>query len=188
MKEEISTKAIWNKAGISGAALGLISTAFMFITQAMGTSVTGFWALALSSVMWAAKFGGCIWLMMFFMKRLCREFDNVTGAETFKFGMATALLSALIYSAAYLANVTFIFPDIIEETFNTVLLSSAGMLDSNSMAMMEKMQENFPQTAFFSNLIYCFLYGTLLSSILSRIIPSRDPFAGYDSGNHKDQE
>ena len=188
MKEEISTKAIWNKAGVSGAALGLMSTAFMFITQGMGSSVTGFWALALSSVLWAAKFGGGIWLMMFFMKRLCKEYDNVTGAETFKFGMATALLSALIYSAAYLANVTFTFPDIIDETFNAVLQSSAGMLDSNSTAMMEKMRDNFPQTAFFSNLIYCFLYGTLLSSILSRIIPPKDPFAGFREENQDNQE
>ena len=187
MKEEISTGAIWNKAGISGAALGLMSTTFMFITQYTGTSITGFWALAISTALWTAKFAGGIWLMMFFMKKLCTEYYKVTGAETFKFGMATALLSALIYSGAYLANVTFISPEIVDETFNTVLQSSAGMLDSNSLSMIEKMRENFPQTAFFSNFIYCFLYGTVLSSILSRTIPSRNPFADYESKSTDNQ-
>ena len=54
------------------------------------------------------------------------------------------------------------------------------MLDSNSMAMLEKMEDAYPQIAFFSNLIYCFLYGTVLSAILSRNIPTRDPFANFE--------
>ena len=32
--------------------------------------------------------------------------------------------------------------------------------------------------AFFINLFYCFIYGTILSAILSRNIPPRNPFAG----------
>ena len=188
MNEDISKKIIWNQACISGAVLGLLSTVLMFASQSMGNLQAGFGTLAISTLLWAIKFAGSIWLMMYFMKKLCRNYNNVTGAETFRFGMATALLSALIYSAAYLANITFINTDIIDETFKAVLQSSAGMLDSNSIAMMEKMQENFPQTAFFSNLIYCFLYGTLLSSILSRIIPPRDPFAGYRGENTDNQK
>ena len=54
------------------------------------------------------------------------------------------------------------------------------MLDSNSMSMLEKMEEDYPQISFFSTLIYCFLYGTVLSAILSRNIPERDPFANFE--------
>ena len=51
------------------------------------------------------------------------------------------------------------------------------MLDSNSLAELDGMMDKLPQLTFFSNLIYCFIYGSLLSAILSRNIPSRDPFA-----------
>jgi hypothetical protein len=44
---------------------------------------------------------------------------------------------------------------------------------------MEAYIEKLPQITFFSNLIYCTAYGTVLSFILSRNIPSRDPFADY---------
>ena len=54
------------------------------------------------------------------------------------------------------------------------------MLDSNSLAMLEKMEGSYPQISFFSNLIYCFLFGTVLSAILSRDIPSRDPFSNTE--------
>ena len=37
--------------------------------------------------------------------------------------------------------------------------------------------DRMPQVMFFSNLVYCFLYGTVLSAVLSRNIPPRDPFA-----------
>ena len=44
---------------------------------------------------------------------------------------------------------------------------------------MDTYMENLPQITFISNLIYCFLYGMILSFILSRNIPSKDPFADY---------
>ena len=54
-----------------------------------------------------------------------------------------------------------------------------SMMDSNSMALMDSYMQRLPQITFFSNLIYCFVFGTVLSYILSRNIPSRDPFANY---------
>ena len=53
------------------------------------------------------------------------------------------------------------------------------MLDSNSIAALEKMMGKMSYISFFSNLIYCTLYGTILSFILSRNIPQQDPFANY---------
>ena len=44
-----------------------------------------------------------------------------------------------------------------------------------------KMMGNMPQITFFSNLIYCFFFGTILSFILSRNVPSRNPFADHTS-------
>jgi len=53
------------------------------------------------------------------------------------------------------------------------------MMDSNALSQIDKTMENLPQITFVSNLIYCFLYGTVVALILSRNIPSKDPFADY---------
>ena len=182
MKETVSTRILWNNAGKAGAVLGLTSAAVMFLNQlASGMSSTGLVLLA-SSVLWLVKFAGCIWLMRFFMQRLADRYDGVTGSTSFKYGMMIAFLSALIYSAVLLANMLFISADLTQQQFDQVMQAYAGILDANSISMMEKLENVYPQIAFFSQLVYCFMYGTILSLILSRFIPRNDPFAGYQEG------
>ena len=64
---------------------------------------------------------------------------------------------------------------------NMLMEQMAPMMDSNTMEQMDKMMGNMPQITFFSNLIYCFFFGTILSFILSRNVPSRNPFADHTS-------
>ena len=81
----------------------------------------------------------------------------------------------MIFSAFYLLYTTVINPDIYVEALASVKEAYAGIMPSESMEVLDNI--NFATTGFFSQLIYCFLYGTVLSAILSRSIPSRDPFA-----------
>jgi hypothetical protein len=113
------------------------------------------------------------------MKKHVATHPEVGNKGTFNLGMATALLSALVYSAAAFANIAFISGDAISEQVNLTMQQMGSMMDSNSIALMETYMEKLPQITFFSNLIYCFVFGTVLSYILSRNIPSRDPFANY---------
>lgn len=169
---------MWNTAAKAGLVLGAVSAAYMYVAQLMaGTS--GFMMTLLSFLLWTVKFGGCIWLMSFFMKKHAAAHPDVDNKGTFNLGMATALLSALVYSAAAFANVAFISGDAIAEQMDMMMQQMGSMMDSNSMAMMETYMERLPQITFFSNLLYCFVFGTVLSYILSRNIPSRDPFANY---------
>ena len=169
---------MWNTAAKAGLALGLISTAYMFLTQLMaGTS--GFMMTILGFALWAAKFGGCIWLMSYIMKNFVAEHPKVDNKGTFHLGMATAFLSALVYSAAAFANLAFINNEQLAEEVNLLMQQMGSTIDSNTMSLMERYMENLPQITFFSNLIYCTAFGTVLSFILSRNIPSRDPFADY---------
>ena len=178
MEQNIIRKDMWNTAAKAGLVLGLVSAAYMYLTQLIaGTS--GFMMTLLSFLLWAGKFGGCIWLMSFFMKRHAAAHPEVDNKGSFNLGMATALLSALVYSAAAFANVAFISGDAIAEQVNLTMQQMGSMMDSNSIALMETYMEKLPQITFFSNLIYCFVFGTVLSYILSRNIPSRDPFANY---------
>ena len=181
MEASYSRNELWESAGVAGLALGFVSIAYLALGQllSIGTPSVALSVLIsiLSFILWAGKLVLCIFLMKYFMKKFCSAHPGCINQDSFKFGVCTALLSALIYSAAYFAFVSFISPESIKESFDAAMSSYSSMMDSNSIAAIESMEENFPMIAFFSNLIYCFLFGTILSAILSRNIPSRDPFA-----------
>ena len=180
MEQNVIQKNMWNLAGKAGLALGVVSTAYLFINQWIGQAeLPAAVTMIANGVLWCAKFAGCIWLMMFFMKAYASENKDADNSATFRFGMAAAILSALVYAAFAFANVAFISADLFAEQMDVVMQQMAPMMDSNTMAQMDKTMESLPQITFFSNLIYCFIYGMILSFILSRNIPSKDPFADY---------
>lgn len=180
MEQNVIQKNMWNTAGKAGLALGGLSTAYLFLTQWIGQAeIPAFIQIVFNMLLWAVKFGGCIWLMMYFMKSFSSEYPEADNSRIFKLGMSMALLSSLVYSAFSFANVAFFYPDLFTEQMDMMMQQMAPMLDSNTVAEMDKTMQNLPQITFFSNLIYCFIYGTILSFALSRSIPSKDPFANY---------
>ena len=188
MKENITTGILLNKAGIAGIVLGLVSTAYIFISTGIASITSPVLNTLLTILLWTVKFVLCIWLMIFFMKRLAKSYGNVTNSTTFKFGTTVAACSALIFAAASLANVTIINPDLISRQMEAVVQILGSKADSNTLAALGDMEEFMPEIVFFSNLFYCFLYGVVLSLILSRRIPSNDPFANLEEGNDFDRE
>ncbi|MDO5443533.1 MAG: DUF4199 domain-containing protein [Bacteroidia bacterium] len=178
MERSITKKDIWDSAAKSGLALGAVSIAYLAISQFMASmnSSTGIAVVMslLSILLWAVKFAGCIFLMKLFMLKFAASHEGVTNADTFKFGMATAFLSALLYSGFYLAYVTLIAPDTFTDALAAVSDSYGSMMGSDALETLENM--NLGNISFFYNLIYCFLFGTVLSAILSKNIPSRNPF------------
>lgn len=187
MKDNVSRFALLNNAGAAGAVLGAISAAYMFLSQFL--SGTGaIWAITVTFILWAAKFIGCIFLMRFFMKRFASKYEITDNSATMRFGIVVSFCSALIFAAMNLANVLFISPDMLKEQMDLAYQIYGSKLDSNAMSMLENIEDRMPQITFFSNLTYCFLYGTVLSAILSRDIPSKDPFADFTSGNANKDE
>ena len=197
MERKLNRRLVWNYAGQSGAVLGLATAVIMFANQYSAQFMSSHnlpaAGLAVSALLWIIKFGGCIWLMRFFMLRLCRRHPEATNSDTMVFGTITALLSALIFATFSLANILFISPDLMEQEFDMVLQSYSKFLDYNTLSQVEDMKRIYPQTAFISTLGYCYLYGTALSAILSRHIPKIDPFADFkksgqdDTGNKGDK-
>ncbi len=181
MKENLTKGILWNRAATAGVALGLVSSAYLYLTQSL-SGASSVWMTILNFLLWGIKFAGCIWLMMFFMKRLVSKYNVVDNRATFRFGAITALCSSLIFSAFALANVLIINPGLISETMETAMQAYGSMLDSNSLAVLDRMEDMMPQMIFFSNLVYCSIYGIILSLILSRGIPSKNPFADSDAG------
>lgn len=190
MERAFSRKDLWDAAGKAGLVLGLVSCAYVLLSSLLtrlgGGTGMAFLSTILAFVLWAAKFAGCILLMKFFMKRFADAHPGVDNSDTFKFGMVTALLSALIFAAFDMAYMTWIAPDTMSKALEMVQESYGSMLPAESFEAMEEI--NFGTVTFFTNLIYCFLFGTVLSAILSRNIPSRNPFENPGPYNKPDEQ
>lgn len=170
-------KSIWESAGKAGLVLGGISVAYMIITMLIGKldgNGPAFLLRLLNVVLWIAKFAGCIYLMRFFILKYAESDPTVDNARAFRFGTLTALLSALIYAAFYLAYTSFIAPDTFTQALE--ILQDNPMMDESMMSQMEELMPKMPTYAFFGNLIYCWLFGTILAAIFSRNISSSNPF------------
>ena len=175
MKETVSKSIIWNKAGISAIPMALVPILYSIVTRLLsgaGSAEAAFGSSLLSGVLWMA------WAM----RRLAAGYDGVTNRDTFHYGVAIALFSAILVSAWSLADMVLIHPEFWQEQLNDTIRQLSPMLDSNSQDALSRMEGSFPTISFFTTLIYCFLYGTVLSSILSRNIPRQDPFAGFRDG------
>ena len=114
-----------------------------------------------------------------FMQKLVANYEDVTNRDTFKYGVFIALFSAILFSAMSSINMLYISPDVINESTDIVLEQYSEILDSNSMSAMESMASNMGTISFISNLIYCFLFGTVVSAILSKKIPEVDEFKDF---------
>ncbi len=179
MAEGLNKKTLWNEAGKVGIILGAICIGASLLTLASGFlgggTMVKFLVSVLGFIIWAAKFGGCIYVMLNAMRKLVANYPEAGNRDTYILGTESAFLSALIVAAFSMATV-MLSPDSTKAAFDTVLSQYSSVMDSNSMEAMDSILDNLPVISFFSNLIYCFVYGWILSAILSRRIPSRNPF------------
>ena len=167
-------------AARSGLVLGLISILYMVYTALIGklnASGVGAAVVNVAGVLvWVFKFWLCIHLMKSFMRKFAAGREDVTNRDTFRFGFNTALLSALLYSGFSLAWMLFIQPDMIADSMAAATEMYENMLTEEQLASMEELTPRLPSIMFFVNLIWCWLFGTVLAAIFSRNIPSRNPF------------
>lgn len=175
----IDKKAFWNEAGKTGLYLGAVPIIYLgygSLTNLIGPDRTGIAliAKAFSLLLWIGKLLLCIYIMRNAMLKFYSNHKDADNSNVFSFGCAAAALSALLFSAFYLAYMLFIAPD----TFSTVMemMAENPMMDSNTMDQLESMMPKMPAIAFFANFFYCTLYGVILSAILSRNIPPQNPF------------
>ena len=165
--EKIDSKILSSEAARVALIFGAISGGYIFLNSALALAGSALLVNILSIIIWAGKLVGCILLMRFFMKRLMGSYEGVTRKNLLSYGTLIALFSAIITAACSYIAVQYVFPGQTKEVFDSVLQASNGMLDSNSLAMVEQMEGSFGTISLVSNLIWCFLYGWILSAIMS---------------------
>ena len=175
MKEQINNAHIWNAAARTGLVFGLFSGICLAAKQlAAASGMPASTSTILGIALWGLEFFGCIALMAFFMKKLSRDFDEVTRRDTFRYGRRIALLSGLILAAVQLLLVTTVGRETFETTMEEAMQAYTPMLDANASNALEEMLDMLPVFAFFGQWLWCWIYGTILSSILSRFIPAEE--------------
>lgn len=174
-------KVIWNDALRTGLILGGISIVYTVINILLGKLKGGAAVGVLVNVsgilLWIFKFILCIRLFKVFMQKFACAHEGVTNGDTFRYGMAMAVLSAVLYSAFYLAWVTLIQPDMFKDSIDLAREAYSGIFTADQLESFDELAPKLPGMTFFANLIYCTLFGTVLSAIFSRNIPPRNPFS-----------
>ncbi len=180
MIDETKPVNVWNEAGKTGARLGLLCIVCMAASFLISKIHGGTYMMLLISVLnfiiWAAKFTGCIAIMRRDMARFAMAQHEEERSRAYRFGVASAFLSALIVSAATLANILFISPEMFQATVDAVMNQYSAAMDANGRQALESVSGNLPTISFFGTMGYCFVYGWILSAILSRSIRPADPF------------
>lgn len=173
---------IWSEASMPGLVLGAVSIAYLLlnslITGLAGTGMVAFLIGTLTFVVWAGKFVLCIWLFGFFQKKFAKAHGITERKKIFQYGLVVAGFSALLYSVFSLAYMLYINPEALNASFDLAMQQYAPMMDSSTLESMENLRADMPAATFIVNLLWCFLFGTILSAIFSsKLAPDSDnPF------------
>ena len=184
MKKQLDNTVLWNEAAKAGLLLGAVSIGCLLLKEWTAVAAGQFWQQAAGIVLWAVEFFGCILLMKKVMLSLRDRYQDVRMADTYKLGRRTALLSGLLLASAQ-ALILLKMPQgematMLDQAVQTMKLSSADRDTLDSMV------DRMPLLTFIFQWLYCYLYGTILSSILSRYIFLQKLFGGMDPFNTPD--
>lgn len=167
----------WNEAARYGLIFGGISSAYIYMDRLLVLlGLTGTFGSLLSFVLWAAKFVGCIKLMKYAMRKFSQDNPSAERSDIFRLGRNIAVLSALVFSTFAVADIMYISTEYYQAAYTTIITEMSKTLPAQNVEEMKNMLVDLPKYTFIGNFIYCSLYGIVLSFILSRNIPSQNPF------------
>ena len=167
----------WNEAARYGLIFGGISSAYIYMDRLVVLlGLTGTFGSLLSFVLWAAKFVGCIKLMKYAMRKFSQDNPSAERSDIFRLGRNIAVLSALVFSTFAVADIMYISTEYYQAAYTTIITEMSKTLPAQNVEEIKNMLVDLPKYTFIGNFIYCSLYGIVLSFILSRNIPSQNPF------------
>lgn len=168
--EQINKNILTAEAGKAAVYFGLISGGFIIINFLC----TGWGAFGsiLTSLLSIGKIVGCIWLMVYMMKRLKANYEGVHKRELVSYGTLIALFSAIITAVVTYISYKYLFADSITAIMDELYVQLRSMMSADMVSRMVEMESSMAVYSMMGNLIWCFLYGWILSLIAApRIAP-----------------
>lgn len=168
MKGKLDNTILWNEAAKAGVLFGLVSVSCLALKELAGMSGSNFLTQAALIILWTVEFFGCILLMKKVQLDLRDKYQDVKMADTFKLGRRAALLSGLLLASAQALIILYMPQETMDQLVSAV--SEAMPMGAAQQEQMDGMLDKLPLLTFLFQWMYCFLYGTVLSSIMSRYI------------------
>ncbi len=168
MKGKLDNTILWNEAAKAGVLFGLVSVSCLALKELAGMSGSNFLTQAAFIILWTVEFFGCILLMKKVQLDLRDKYQDVKMADTFKLGRRAALLSGLLLASAQALIILYMPQETMDQLVSAV--SEAMPMGAAQQEQMDGMLDKLPLLTFLFQWMYCFLYGTVLSSIMSRYI------------------
>lgn len=184
MKKEFSSNLSWNTAAVTGLIMAAVTIVLALILS-LCSKIGGVGGSAFSFILSLVKICVCIWVFGLIMKRFYDTVEN-DYVSLQRYGMKVALFSSILVAAWSALDILVFHPGQMEESIAEMQSQMSGMLDSNSLAAMEDILPKLPVISFFSNLIYCFIWGWILATVYARRLCPINPFAGgnpFQGGN-----
>lgn len=189
MRQDIDMRTILNEAAKSGLLLGLFTGVFIYVAMLIGMiNSDSFGAKLMITVVSPAvdaQVSGLPVASEIFMLRFAVANPTLTPRSSFRFGMFTALFSAIIVAGIGLVNITLIAPESMQSAIEAAMQSYSSALSASDQVTLERTLSRLPQISFFSSLVYCFLFGTVAAKIFSASIPPRDIFGEPTDSNEE---
>ncbi len=166
----------WNQAAINGLSLSLVTIIYSLINSVFTPNAF------IAMLLWAIKFGGCIYLLHLFMKQYSAKFEQISYSDSFKYGFIICCFSSVVCAAYSFLSLTLIFPDsvdmVIEQT-QTIL--AQGNYSSEEESAVESVLNRLPQITLFTSLVYYIIIGAITSAIIANYTKKTDPFADFNN-------
>lgn len=155
-----------------GFIFALVSSVYYFIHPAASKLPGGDIILMILQIL---KIAGLIVLMKWIMYKFLLEEPETKKSRLIGLGTLIALVSSILYSSVIYMDMTLISPEVLEVTKDEILrevFNSPGADKKVEMQEAEAFVSMIPIYTFLLNMIYCFIYGTVLSIFLAYRIKS----------------
>ena len=158
---------------MDGLYLSLVTIIYSLVASVFPTE-----SFLIKTLLWIVKFGGCLYLLWFFMKRWSDQYETISYSQSYNYGFIVCLLSSVICACFSYAQVEWIFPGQTEQaiTLAKETMVQQGTLNSSTENIINSFLGNFGRIALFSNLIYCTLFGAIAAAITANFTKKTNPF------------
>lgn len=168
MKKEFSSGVSWNSAAVAGLLMAAVTIILDYMpTLLLSLGAKGFFGGILVFFVRIIKIIACILLFKVLMFRF-NDTVETDYARLQHYGLKLALFSSILVAGFSLVQILVINPETMTQMIQEVENMYQNMMDSNTMAAMEKMMSKLPAMTFFTSLLYCYLWGWILSTSFTR--------------------
>lgn len=188
MSTEITKAQQWSLAAKEGAILASISIGANIITLLAGkiSEPSVFLSLVMTIVTFAvlvAKIAGSYLLL----KKQMTRFGSETGLGMFGYGLKVTLFSSILCAAFTAINLLYLSADTVSQAMDSVMQMYSSMLDSNSMEMLDRLEEYMPLYSTVSQFIWCYIVGIVFSRIIDGTQRAKsNPFGNSSTDNNQE--